>query len=641
MLRKQASETFQRAELQQLVLNDAGLELNDDHCRALSLGLSFIPFPAPPSKIHSFRDDLEKLRRSVNLRIHWDLHSTAPPKPSLLSRVVKSNWQPPEYIKFSAIFTNCMSSLSPQPQTRTLPNVPKRTLAAWRSLGRNPFAYILKADKGGKVVCWGKEDYRKEALRQLKDTSVYSELSKADAELAYSALSTVKADITAQLKVDGNITTSEADRLLSEENRMPGIYFLPKIHKEKREDTGTFAGRPITAAVGGLLKSIDEFLAHLTAPLLPRIPGSLTDTRGLIVELEKMPPLPENAILFSADVESLYPSIPWDEGIAAATRFYSGNYYFLLRHAKEKKQLPPPKPKLFRKMLEAVLRNHFIHFQHSRYFHQISGTAMGCSISVYFANTFMYYRTRSLLSNPPPGLLYLARYIDDLIGIFCGDPADIPGVFAPVIDRHLRLTYDIGGDTLKALDLLIKIESDRKLTVSLYRKPTEGHQYVHWSSAHPSHLKKSLPFSQLLRVKRNSSKPDDYRREADAMMYRFRRRGYPKTVLEEARKKADAADRSLLLAPKPATSRKPERLTLVTNYVPGQSKLLREATKELYEEMLKDPAISERAPYMREPLPTQPPRLAFRSGITLGNPLGRHYKKGENIPLNPNCALIA
>ena len=125
------------------------------------------------------------------------------------------------------------------------------------------------------------------------------------------------------------------------------------------------------------------------------------------------------------------------------------------------------------------------------------------------------------------------------------------------------------------------------------------------------------------------------------MMYRFRRRGYPKAVLEEARKKADAADRSLLLAPKPATSRKPERLTLVTNYVPGQSKLLREATKELYEEMLKDPAISERAPYMREPLPTQPPRLAFRSGITLGNPLGRHYKKGENIPLNPNCALIA
>ena len=84
---------------------------------------------------------------------------------------------------------------------------------------------------------------------------------------------------------------------------MPGIYFLPKIHKEKRADTGTFAGRPITVALGGLLKSIDAFPAHLTAPLLPRIPGSLTDTRGLIVDLEKMPLLPENAVLFSTDVE--------------------------------------------------------------------------------------------------------------------------------------------------------------------------------------------------------------------------------------------------------------------------------------------------------------------------------------------------
>ena len=28
------------------------------------------------------------------------------------------------------------------------------------------------------VVCWWKEDYRKEALRQIKDTSVYSESPK-------------------------------------------------------------------------------------------------------------------------------------------------------------------------------------------------------------------------------------------------------------------------------------------------------------------------------------------------------------------------------------------------------------------------------------------------------------------------------
>jgi hypothetical protein len=38
--------------------------------------------------------------------------------------------------------------------------------------------YVLKADKGGKTVIWGRDDYRKEALRQIQDTSTYEELSQ-------------------------------------------------------------------------------------------------------------------------------------------------------------------------------------------------------------------------------------------------------------------------------------------------------------------------------------------------------------------------------------------------------------------------------------------------------------------------------
>ena len=51
---------------------------------------------------------------------------------------------------------------------------------------------------------------------------------------------------------------------------------------------------------------------------------------------------------------------------------------------------------------------------------------MGCSISVYFANTFMFYRTENLVRNPPEDLLYFGRYIDDLIGclLYTSDAAD-------------------------------------------------------------------------------------------------------------------------------------------------------------------------------------------------------------------------
>ena len=117
---------------------------------------------------------------------------------------------------------------------------------------------------------------------------------------------------------------------------MPSIYFLPKIHKEKKEDTETFAGRPIIATVGEMLKSLDEFLAHLTAPLLHLIPWSLADTRGLINGLERFKNLSNNTILFLADVEALYPSIPWNEGISSATKCNAANLFFTTRREEER-----------------------------------------------------------------------------------------------------------------------------------------------------------------------------------------------------------------------------------------------------------------------------------------------------------------
>ena len=41
-----------------------------------------------------------------------------------------------------------------------------------------------------------------------------------------------------------------------------------------------------------------------------------------------------------------------------------------------------------------------------------------------------------------------------------------------------------------------------QLVTDLYVKPTDTHQYLHVSSCHVSHCKKSMPFSQALRLNR-------------------------------------------------------------------------------------------------------------------------------------------
>ena len=449
-----------------MVLNDAGVSLGPFHREALQRGLSFIP-TLNPSKhaANRRREDLERLRRNINLRVHFGIHQpSSKAHRSLISSIIPSKWMPPNYVKYNAVWQNCIDDLSRPPTASVSRNISREAQRAWRELSSNQNCYTLKADKGGKTVIWGREEYRREGLRQLGDAKTYRELSKEGADAAYTSLFDQKTAVTNALHKGGFITATEQTNLLEESYKMPSIYFLPKIHKEKREDTGTFAGRPIIAAVGGMLKSLDEFLAHLTAPLLHLIPGSLTDTRGLINDLERFKNLPTNTILFSADVEALYPSIPWDEGIASATKFYAANFHILLRDAKKNCQLPPPNPKLFRTILELVLKKNFFSFQNSRWFHQQSGTAMGCSISVFFANTYMYYRTRTLIDNPPKNLLYLGRYIDDLIGIWTGPKEEITNsLFNNVTDDNLRLTYVIGGDSVEALDLLIKVGPEGQL----------------------------------------------------------------------------------------------------------------------------------------------------------------------------------
>jgi hypothetical protein len=63
---------------------------------------------------------------------------------------------------------------------------------------------------------------------------------------------------------------------------------------------------------------LDKYITEITGHLLPLIPGSLIDTQDF---LRKLPdnPVSSGSTLLTADVTSLYPNIPWDEGIIAAT----------------------------------------------------------------------------------------------------------------------------------------------------------------------------------------------------------------------------------------------------------------------------------------------------------------------------------
>ena len=70
------------------------------------------------------------------------------------------------------------------------------------------------------------------------------------------------------------------------------------------------------------------------------------------------------------------------------------------------------------------------------------------------------------------------------------------------------------------------------LHTDLYIKPTDGHQYRHYQSSHPLHIKNSIPYSQALRVSRICSSEKDFKTHISHMKEWFLARVYPEIVIK-------------------------------------------------------------------------------------------------------------
>ena len=74
--------------------------------------------------------------------------------------------------------------------------------------------------------------------------------------------------------------------------------------------------------------------------------------------------------------------------------------------------------------------------------------------------------------------------------------------------------------------------SGGQLTTNLHIKSTDKHQYLLYTSAHPDHTKRSIVFSQALRVSRIYYKKIDFEGHLYNMKSWFQARSYPKHLAQ-------------------------------------------------------------------------------------------------------------
>ena len=91
---------------------------------------------------------------------------------------------------------------------------------------------IKKADKGSCIVIWGRNDYLKEAEKQLIDKKACQEVSNCENIL--SKLAEMSNRMVSNLKKRGYITEKQLKYFYYEYGKATNfgkLYFLPKIHK--------------------------------------------------------------------------------------------------------------------------------------------------------------------------------------------------------------------------------------------------------------------------------------------------------------------------------------------------------------------------------------------------------------------------
>ena len=525
------------------VVNLSDHTLSDGELSLLSKDLTFVCTPGTPD-MGVLYEDLEKFHRSIKRKIaigklnpYPMVDNTIPSSicPPFQHQKFKnpSNWNPPgppvlEYMCF--LNENSLQSKPLSQHKRA--NMRKAEFDALKSLKANSDIIIKKADKGSAVVIQNRKEYIKEGLRQLNDTKFYKQI---DSDLTDYHKNLVSSKVNSMLK-SGEITEKCASYLVIDNPRTANFYLLPKIHKGKLP----LPGRPIVSANECPTERISQFVDHFIQPIVPTLKSYIKDSGHFLNILNDIEPKGD-IILCTLDVTSLYTNIPNDEGIIAVKQSLNRS-----RH-----HLENPTNVSICELLNLVLSCNNFQFDNKHYL-QVGGTAMGTKLAPSFANIFMGWFEDKFVYTYKTQPLVWKRYIDDIFMIWPHGTEPLNDFVTYLNECHttIKFTAETSVSHVNFLDITVALNSSNKITTSLYTKPTDSHNYLLYSSEHPRHLLKGIPYSQFLRVRRICTSIIDYRQHALSLASHFIRRGYPKLLVKTAMTRAELQDRNTLLTKK-------------------------------------------------------------------------------------------
>ena len=139
------------------------------------------------------------------------------------------------------------------------------------------------------------------------------------------------------------------------------------------------------------------------------------------------------------------------------------------------------------------------------------------------------------------------------------------------LDTNLKFEMDYSKTVLYFLDLKI-IQNEGDISVDIYYKTTDTHQYMPFNSCHPRHIKTNIPYNQARRICTIVEDPNTRKKRLKELYGFLRNRGYPDTLIKSGIQKAENHSQRELRTRK-ENRRQGKTLFMVSTHNPRNPKL--------------------------------------------------------------------
>ncbi|KAA3676016.1 uncharacterized protein DEA37_0010896 [Paragonimus westermani] len=317
----------------------------------------------------------------------------------------------------------------------------RRHFQELNDLRRNNDILSSKPDKGAGIVLMDRSTYMQKMANILSDSPKFinplNEKDRTDA-IEKSTSRTVR-----NLKQQGLIESATFERIRPAGTIIPGLYGLPKVHKEG------WPLRPISDMCNSPYHSIAQWLTELLEPVRKDIAvHSLKDSVEFVNSIRSLNV--ENKKMFSLDVCSLFTNVPLVETVDYLRGFIRS----------EGLNVGLPEDTL-KQLILACTQNVQFQIDGKRY-RQKDGFAMGSPLGPLLADIFMAMLERTTLRGIIDNSALYKRYMDDSICV-ADETEDLNCLFAETNKSHPNINFTLEAEKdgkISFLDVALNRRAD-------------------------------------------------------------------------------------------------------------------------------------------------------------------------------------